>query len=126
MSHLHDLLREASTINIRMTGVDYNDDYEHKDDDAIPSILVYDPQEFARPPLNVISIFGDDDKVKSGCGRDVEIPATGRQSVRTIVAEVQAPSASYHNFNTEQLIPPVTHCMKITSYTGDYLYRGVE
>ena len=48
--------------------------------------------------------------------------ATSRQSVRTIVAEVQAPSASDHDFNTEHLIPSVTHCMKVTSDAGDYLY----
>ena len=35
MVHLHDLVEEASTITIIMTGVDYNDDYNHEDDDAI-------------------------------------------------------------------------------------------
>ena len=50
MSHLHYLLGEDSNITISMTGVDYNDYYDHKDDDAMPSFLVFESQEFARPP----------------------------------------------------------------------------
>ena len=50
-----------------MTGVDYNDDYDHKDYD-MPSLLVFEPQEFSRPLSNAISIFGADDKAKSVCG----------------------------------------------------------
>ena len=44
MAHLHDLVEEASTIYSSMTGVDYNYDDEHEDDDAIPSLLVFEPQ----------------------------------------------------------------------------------
>ena len=39
MDHLHDLVEEASTITSSMTGVDYNDDYDHKYDYAMPSLL---------------------------------------------------------------------------------------
>ena len=51
-----------------MTGVDYNDDYYHKDYDTMPSLLVFEPQEFARPFSNAIYIFGADDKANSVCG----------------------------------------------------------
>ena len=44
MDHLHDLVEEASTIYSIMTGVDYNYDDEHEDDDAIPSLLVFESQ----------------------------------------------------------------------------------
>ena len=47
MSHLHDLVEEASTITISMTGAYYKDNYYHKYDDTIPSLLVFEPQEFA-------------------------------------------------------------------------------
>ena len=50
-----------------MTGVDYNNDDDHEDDDTMPSLLVFEPQEFAWPPSNTISIFGADDKEKEGC-----------------------------------------------------------
>ena len=70
-----------------MIGVDNNDDYYHKDDDEMPSLLVFYPQKFVWPPSNVISIFGADDKEKAGCGRDVSISATVSQSVCTLVAE---------------------------------------
>ena len=84
-----------------MTGVDYNDDYDQKYYDTMPSLLVFEPQEFSRPLSNAIAIFGANDKSKSVCDRDVAISATGCQYVRTIIEEVQAPSASDHNFNTE-------------------------
>ena len=51
-----------------------------------------------------IAIFGADDNTKAGCGQYFTIFATGRQSIRTIVSEVQVPSASDHYFNTEPLI----------------------
>ena len=44
MSRLHDLVEEARTITISMTGVYYKDDYDHKYDDKIPSLLVFEPQ----------------------------------------------------------------------------------
>ena len=50
MAHLHDLVKQDSTVTSSMTGVDYNDYYDHKDDDAMPSFLVFESQEFARPP----------------------------------------------------------------------------
>ena len=68
MAHLHDLLGQDSNITISMTGVDYNDDYDHKDYDTMPSLLVFEPQEFSRPLSNAIAIFGADDKAKSVCG----------------------------------------------------------
>ena len=86
MAHLHDLVEETSTITIITTGVYYNNDYDHEDNDAIPSLLVFEPQKFVWPPSNIISIFGTDDKADSGCVRDVAISATFRQSVLTIVA----------------------------------------
>ena len=68
MAHLNYLLGEASTITSIMTGVDYSDDYAHKDYDTMPSLLVFEPQDFARPFSKAISIFGADDKAKSVCG----------------------------------------------------------
>ena len=87
-------------------------------------IISFEPQEFARPPSNAISIFGNDDKAKAGCVRDVTISNTGWQSICTIVAEGQAPSASDQEFNTEHLIPSVTHRMNITGNTGGSLYSN--
>ena len=52
MAHLHGLVEEAITITSSMTGVDYNDD--HKYDDATPSLLVSEPQDFIRPPSKSI------------------------------------------------------------------------
>ena len=40
MAHLHYLVWQGSTITISMTDVDYNNDYEHEDDDAMLSLLV--------------------------------------------------------------------------------------
>ena len=37
MDHLHDLVVGGGTITISITGSDYNDDNDHKDDDEIPS-----------------------------------------------------------------------------------------
>ena len=88
------------TITSIMNGIDYNDDYDNKDDDVMPSLLVFETQEFAWPHSNEISIYGDDEKSKGGGGWDFAISATGCQSVRKIVEKVQAQSASYHNFNT--------------------------
>ena len=88
------------------------------------SLLVFEPQEFYRTPSNVISIFGADDKAKTGCGQDVAISATGSQYIRRVVVEGKAPSTSYHDFNTEHLIPSVTHHIKITSDARDYIYSG--
>ena len=51
-----------------MTGVDYNNDNDHENDYAMPSLLVFEPQDFVRPPSNKISIFGADDKKKERCG----------------------------------------------------------
>ena len=36
MAHLHGLVEEASTITSSTTGVDYNTDDDHKDDEAMP------------------------------------------------------------------------------------------
>ena len=36
------------------------------------------------------------------------------------------PSASDQDFNTEHLIPSVTHCMNIKSDAGDSVYSGGE
>ena len=68
MYHLHYLVYEASTITSSMTGVDYNDEDDHEDDYSMPSLLVFDPQEFVRPPCKKISIFGNYYKAKEGCG----------------------------------------------------------
>ena len=68
MDHSHDLVEEDSTFTSITTGVDYNNDYDHEDDDTMPSLLVFEPQEFAHPPSNAISIFGTDNKSKIGCG----------------------------------------------------------
>ena len=124
MAHLYDLVEEAITITSSMTGVDNNNDFDHKDDDKLPLLLTFFPQEFAWPPSNAISIFGADDKVKAGCGQNVSISATDSQSVCKLVAEGQASSASYHDFNTYHLIPSVTHHMNISSDAGDYIYIG--
>ena len=64
MAHLHDLVEEASNIISSTTGVYYNNDYDHENYDAIHSLLVFEPQEFFRPPSNIIAIFGADDKAK--------------------------------------------------------------
>ena len=61
MSHLHNLVEDAISITSSTTGVDYNNDDNQKDDDAMPSLLVFEPQEFIRPPSNAI-----DDKAKAG------------------------------------------------------------
>ena len=42
MAHLNDLVEEASTINSSITGVEYNNDHDHEDDDAMPSLLFFD------------------------------------------------------------------------------------
>ena len=68
-----------------MTGVYYNDDYDHKYYDTMPSLLVFETQEFARPLSNAIAIFGANDKSKSVCDRYVAISATGCRSIRTIL-----------------------------------------
>ena len=41
MSHLHYLVEEASTITSIITGVDYNDEYDHEDDDEMTSLLFF-------------------------------------------------------------------------------------
>ena len=41
MAHLHGLVDETSTMNSSITGVDYNDNYDHKYYDAMPSLLVF-------------------------------------------------------------------------------------
>ena len=69
-----------------MTGFDYNNDYDHEDYDTIPSLLVFEPQEFSPPPSNSISIFGADDKSKTGCGQYVAMSTTILQSVCDILA----------------------------------------
>ena len=68
MAHLHDLVEEASTMTSSMTGFDYNDDDDHEDNASMPSLLVSEPQEFVRPSLNIIVVFGNYDKAKEGCG----------------------------------------------------------
>ena len=68
MAHLHDLVEGVGTINSSTTGVDYNDDDDHDNDDAMTTSLVFEPQEFVRPPSKQIAIFGADYKAKSGCG----------------------------------------------------------
>ena len=68
MYYLHDLLEEAITITSSTTGVDYNDENDHEDDDTMPSLLVFEPQDFVRPPSNAISIFGAEERAKGGCG----------------------------------------------------------
>ena len=87
MAHLHDLVKEDSTVISSMTGVDYNHYCDHEDDDAMTSLFIFDPQEFAQPPSNTISIFGSDNKEKAGCGQDVVITATGCYYVHKNVAE---------------------------------------
>ena len=77
MDSFHDLVEEASNITSSATGVDYNDDYNHKYDDIMPLLLVFGPQEFNCPPSEAIVVFGDDGVEKAGCGRDVAISATG-------------------------------------------------
>ena len=69
MSHLHDLVEGSSKITSSMTGVDYNNDDDHEDDDTMPSFLFLDPQEFIRSSSKAISIFGADDKTKSGLSK---------------------------------------------------------
>ena len=86
MASLNYLAEEASNITISTTGADYNDDYDPEDDEAIPSLLVFELQEFIRPTSNEIAIFGADDKEKAGCGLYVSISATGRQSIHIILA----------------------------------------
>ena len=99
MDNFHDLVEEASNITSSANGVDYNDDYNHKYDYIMSLLLVFGIQEFNCPPLNAIVVFGADGVAKAGCGGNVAISATGCHSVRTIVSEGQAPSASDYNFN---------------------------
>ena len=68
MPNLHDLVEEASNITSIINGVDYKYDYDHEDDDTIPSLLVFDTQEFAQFPSNKISMFGADDKAEAEFG----------------------------------------------------------
>ena len=68
MTHLYDLVEEASTITGSINDVDYNDDYDHRYDGTIPLLLVSEPQQFALSPQNTITIFGADDKANAGCG----------------------------------------------------------
>ena len=124
MAPLHALVEEVGTITISTTGVDCNDEDDNKDDDAITSLLVFEIQEFIRPPSNSISIFGADYKSKSVCGLDVAISTTGFQSVHSIAAEGQDPSALDRDFNTEHLMTSVTHRMNMTSDSGYSLYSG--
>ena len=44
MAHLNYLVQEDSTITSIMTGVDHNDDYDHEDDESMPSLLVFNTQ----------------------------------------------------------------------------------
>ena len=124
MNHFHDLLKEYINITISTNGVEYNDDDDPKDNDAIPTLLVFEPQEFVRLPSNTIAIFGLNDKENAGCCQDISISATCRQSECTIILEGQATVSSDHNFNTEHLIPSLTHCVNIKSDTGNSPYRG--
>ena len=126
MSHLHDLVEGSSKITSSTTGVDYKNDDYHEDDVTMPSFLVLEPQEFIRSSSKAISIFGADDKTKAGFVQDVAKSATVSQYVCTTVAEVQAPRASDHDFNTEHLIPSLTHIMSITSDAGYYIYSDSE
>ena len=57
MAHLYDLLEEDCTITSSTKCVDYN-----KDDGAMTSLLVFEPQDFVRSPSNKIAIFDTDDK----------------------------------------------------------------
>ena len=100
MAPLHALVEEVGTITISTTGVDCNDEDDNKDDDAITSLLVFEPQDFSQPPSNKIAIFGADDKERAGCSQDVAIYATGHQYIHKILVERQAKSTSEHNFNT--------------------------
>ena len=68
MDHLNYLVEEASTITSIKTGVDYSDDDDHEDNSSMASLLVSEPQEFFRPPLNKIAIFGTAEKARAGCG----------------------------------------------------------
>ena len=126
MAHLRYLVEEAITITIITTGVGYKDDNENEDDDATPSLLVFEPQDFVRTPSNTTVIFGAYDKAKEECGQDVAISATVIQYLCTIVAEEHAPSASDHNFNIGHLITSATYRMKITSDAEDPIYIGVD
>ena len=62
MAHLYYLVEEDSTVTSSTTGVDYNDYDDHKDNDTITPLLVFETQEFTRTPSNAIAIFGTDDK----------------------------------------------------------------
>ena len=104
------------------TGVDYNDNADHEDDDKITSSSVFEPQEFVQPPLNAIYVFDADDKANTGCGKDVAMYDTCHHYVRMVVAERQVPSASYYYFHTDKLIPSGINIMNIESDAGDYLY----
>ena len=86
IAHLNDLVEEDSTITISTTGVYYKNYYNHEDDDTITSLLFFGPQKFVWLPSNTISIFGADDKEKSGCVQDVSISATVHQYVLTVVS----------------------------------------
>ena len=124
IAHFHDLLEGGGTITSSTTGVYYNNDNYHEYYDTMPSLLVFEIQEFIRPPSNSISIFGADYKSKSVCGLDVAISTTGFQSVHSIAAEGQDPSALDRDFNTEHLMTSVTHRMNMTSDSGYSLYSG--
>ena len=126
MDHLHDLVEGYSTITSSTTGFDYKNDNYHEDDYIMSSFLVFDPQEFVWSPSNAISIFGADDKAKSGCVLYVAISATDSQSVRTTVSEGKVRRASDHDFNTVHLIPSLTHVINITSGAGYSIYSGGE
>ena len=86
MAHFHGLVEDNITITSGTTSVDYNDNYDHEDDDTMPSLLVFEPQDFSRPLSNAIVVFGDYKKTKSGCSWDVAIFATGFHSVCTTIA----------------------------------------
>ena len=62
------MMEGDSTITVSMTGVEYRNDYDHEDDKKMTSLLVFEPQEFAWPPSNKISIFGANNNSKSECG----------------------------------------------------------
>ena len=125
MAPFHALVEEVSTITSSTTSVDYNDEDDHKDDDAIPSLLVFELQESVRPPSNVIANFGANNKLREGCGRDFAISATGFQSVCTILSEGKVTISLDHDFDTEHLITSLIHCINIKSDAGDSIYSGI-
>ena len=44
MAHLNYLVEEDIDITSSTTGVDYRNDYDHKDDEKMTSLLVFEPQ----------------------------------------------------------------------------------